>query len=112
MERRKLHDEKEALQAELDKLKLSKKEELQEREKFYEGASWLGRQSLTVADDAVQKGEALKAEYLKKVAECDGDEFLRGRAAEWLVDSTIRLTQQVKDENQRLMEKSMRNMPS
>jgi len=112
MERRKLHDEKEVLQAELDKFKSSKKDEVQEREKLYDVARWLGRQSLTVAEDAVQKCESLKGEYLKKVAECDGDEFLRGRAAEWLMDSTIRLTQQVKDENQRLMEKSMRNIPS
>lgn len=109
MERRKLQEEKEQIQLELDQLKLAKKDEADEREKFFEGASWLSRQSLTVAEDAVKKSEGLKMEYLKKIADCADDAFLRGRAAEWLVDSTIRLTQQVKDDNQRLMEKSMRN---
>ena len=90
-------------------MKLSRQNDEQDREKFYEGAAWLGRQSLTVADDAVRKCDVLKMEYFKKLAECANDEFLRGRAAEWLLDSTVRLTQQVKDENQRLMEKSMRN---
>ena len=48
-------------------------------------------------------------EYLKKQTDAGNDEFLRGRAAEWLLDSTIRVTQQTKDENQRLMENAMRN---
>lgn len=93
MERRKLQEEKDALQLQLDQVKLSKKDGVQEREKFYEGASWLGRQSLTVAEDAVKKCEGLKMEYMKKIADCGNDEFMRGRAAEWLVDSTVRLTQ-------------------
>ena len=72
-------------------MNLARKDELDERQKFYEGASWLGRQSLQVADDAVSTIEEIKAEYLKKIGENPGDEFMRGRAAEWLVDSAIRL---------------------
>ena len=87
-------------------MNLNRKDELDERQKFYEGASWLGRQSLQVADEAVISIEEIKAEYLKKIGENIGDEFMRGRAAEWLVDSAIRLQQKVKDENQRLIEKS------
>jgi|TARA_B110001450_G_C17192050_1_gene307776 hypothetical protein len=48
-------------------------------------------------------------EYLQKLAENPNDDFMKGRAIEWLLDSTIRIQQRVKDENQRLMEKSMRN---
>jgi hypothetical protein len=43
------------------------------------------------------------------VAEAEGDEFMRGRAAEWLVEATLRLTQKTKDETQKLMERAMRN---
>ena len=51
----------------------------------------------------------MRVEYIQKVAESDGDEFLRGRAAEWLVEATLRLSQKTKDESQKLMEKAMRN---
>ena len=43
MERRKLREEKDDLQKQLDQMKLVKKEEKEDREKFYEGAAWLGR---------------------------------------------------------------------
>jgi len=66
---------------------------------------------LTVADDCVAKGETLRLQYQKKVADAAKDEFLKGRATEWLLDSTIRLTKQVRDENQRLMELALRNGP-
>jgi hypothetical protein len=46
-----------------------------------------------VAQEAVQKCECLKMEYEKKIAENADDDFMKGRAAEWLVDSTMRLTQ-------------------
>ena len=48
---------------------------------------------MTAAEEGVKKSENLKTEYLSKVAEHPNDEFMRGRAAEWLVDSSIRLTQ-------------------
>lgn len=46
MERRRLKEENEQLQAKIDSMVLAKKDELDEKQKFYEGASWLGRQSL------------------------------------------------------------------
>jgi len=109
MERRKLHEEKEALQMEVANLRVAKKDERVEKEKFYEGAAWLGKQSLTAAEDCLTKGEHLRLQYHKKVADASGDEFLKGRAVEWLLDSTVRLTQQVRDDNQRLMEVALRN---
>ena len=109
MERRKLHEEKEALQLEIAQLKGAKRDEKAEKEKFYEGAAWLGKQSLTAAEGCLTRAEQLRLQYHKKVADAAGDEFLRGRAVEWLLDSTIRLTQEVRDENQRLMEASLRN---
>ena len=44
-------------------MKLSQKDEVKERQKFYEGASWLGRQSLTVSEKAMNECEDLKIEY-------------------------------------------------
>jgi len=46
-----------------------------------------------VAEGAVKTCEGLKMEYMKKIADCGSDEFLRGRAAEWMVDSAMRLAQ-------------------
>jgi hypothetical protein len=106
MERRRLKEQNEDLQSKIDAMTLAKKDEVNDRQKFYEGATWLGRQSLQVADEAVKSIEDIKAEYHKKIGENPSDEFMRGRAAEWLVDSVIRLQQRVKDENQRLIEKS------
>lgn len=94
---------------EIANLKTAKQDERVEKEKFYEGAAWLGRQSLTAAESCLVKGETLRLQYHKKVADAAGDEFLRGRAVEWLLDSTVRLTQEVRDENQRLMEAALRS---
>jgi len=47
---------------------------------------------LNQAENAVNKTETLKLEYLRKVTEAGNDEFLRGRAAEWLLDSALRIT--------------------
>ena len=63
---------------------------------------------MNVADEAVTQGQKLRIEYLKKIGEADGNEFLKGRAIEWLLDSTIKLTKDVRDENQRLVEASLR----
>ena len=68
-------------------MNLERGDEFKEKEKFYEGASWLGRQSLNQAETAVNKIETIKLEYLKKVTDAGNDEFMRGRAAEWLLDS-------------------------
>lgn len=43
MERRRLKGEKEDLQKQIDQMKLTKKAEKDDREKFYEGAAWCGR---------------------------------------------------------------------
>lgn len=109
MERRKLNEEKDALQLEVEQLKAAKTDETAEKAKFYEGAAWLGKQCLTVAEGCLTQGENLRLQYHKKVADAAGDDFLRGRAVEWLLDSTVRLTREVRDENQRLMEASLRN---
>jgi len=50
MERRRLKEENDQLQSKIDSMNLARKDELDERQKFYEGASWLGRQSLQVAN--------------------------------------------------------------
>ena len=53
--------------------------------------------------------DELKAEYTKKLTECGNDHFMRGRAAEWLVEKAIRISHQTKDQNQGLMENAIRN---
>ena len=50
----------------------------------------MGKQSLKVAEDGMQKINKLKMEYHAKITEAQGDEFLRSRAADWLLDSTAR----------------------
>ena len=112
MERRQLQEEKEELQKEIDNMRLAKEDMREEREKFYEGASWLGRQTLSVAEQAMENADNLKHEYTKKLTECGDDHFLRGRAAEWLVEKAMRITQHTKDENQRLMENALRHNPN
>lgn len=52
LERRKLQEEKDELQKQLDQMKLERTDETYERQKFYEGASWLGRQALTVSESS------------------------------------------------------------
>ena len=112
MERRQLQEEKEELQKEIDNMRLAKEDMREEREKFYEGASWLGRQTLSVAEQAMENADNLKHEYTKKLTECGDDHFLRGRAAEWLVEKAMRITQHTKDENQRLMENALKHNPN
>lgn len=109
MERRKLKEEKEDLQKQVDLLKLEKVDEVAQRNKFYEGASWLGRQALNVCADSLKECEDLKLEYHRKLVECGDDQFLKGRAAEWFVEKAMRINQHTKDENQRLLETAIRN---
>jgi hypothetical protein len=60
MERRRLQEEKDELQKEIDSMKLAKADQEEERQKFYEGASWLGRQSYAFAEGQVNKLDELK----------------------------------------------------
>lgn len=69
MERRKLNSEKDKLQIEVDQLRLEKKDEKLQKEKFYEGATWLGKQSLKVAEDGMHSINKLKMEYHSKITE-------------------------------------------
>jgi hypothetical protein len=73
VERRKLQEEKEDLQKQLDSMKLERADETKERSKFYEGASWLGRQALTVSESSMKECDMLKMEYHRKLIEAADD---------------------------------------
>jgi hypothetical protein len=46
---------------------------------------------LKVAEEACKKCDDLKMEYIKKINDNQNNEFMKGRAAEWLIDSIIRI---------------------
>ena len=48
-------------------------------------------------------------DYKQRLRECEDDHFLRLRAGEWLLDSTQRLVKEVRDENQQVLENSIRS---
>ena len=79
-----------------------------ERESFFEGASWSARQCVQACDSGIDKSEHLKAQYNDRINECASDHFMRMRAAEWLLDSSQRLIKEVRDTNQEVLEKSIR----
>ena len=64
---------------------------------------------LNISEASVRECEELKHEYHRKLMEAADDQFLKGRAAEWFVEKAIRINQFTKDENQRLLEQSIRN---
>lgn len=86
-----MKDENEELQKQIDAMKLEKRDEVKDRQKFYEGAFWLGRQALTASEAAVRQCDDLRVEYAQKLQEAGNDYFLKSRAAEWLVEKVVRI---------------------
>jgi hypothetical protein len=50
----------------------------------------------------------LKQQYEDRIKECESDHFMRMRAAEWLLDSSERIVKAVRDDNQQVLEKAIR----
>ena len=40
-----------------------RRDEAVEKDKFYEGASWLAKQSVTLCEDGMRKFDGIKSEY-------------------------------------------------
>jgi len=54
----------------------------------------------------------LRTRYDMRIRECQDDHFMRLRAAEWLMDSSQRITKEIRDENQGVLEKAIRDQAS
>ena len=80
-----------------------------EREKFFEGASWAAKQSVVASEQAMDKSKKAGDDYRQRIKECDTDSFMRLRCAEWLLDSTQRIVKEVRDQNQQVLENSIRS---
>ena len=68
-----------------------------DREKFYEGASWMGQQAVAEADRVVKAVEHVRGEYRKKVGESGDDKFKRESISEWVIDSCDRIAKETRD---------------
>lgn len=55
------------------------------------------------------KCDKLRTDYTMRIRECGDDSFLRLRAAEWLLDSSTRIVKEVRDDNQGVLEKAIRD---
>eukprot|EP00347_Sterkiella_histriomuscorum_P010297 403376845 len=109
-ERRHLLDENERLQNRIEELEKSTQDEANEREKFYEGATWLGKQVLEECDRGVHSiSTVLKRDYHQKLQESGKDLFLRDRVNEWLMDSSERVVKEVREKNAEIVEAALRN---
>ena len=80
-----------------------------DREKFYEGATWMGQQAVAESEKAVKKVEQIGAEYKKKVAESAADAFRKERVAEWALEACDRVTRETKEANQQILENALKN---
>jgi hypothetical protein len=56
----------------------------------------------------MKKSFKLATDYKDRIREVGDDHFLRLRAAEWLLDSTQRLVKEMRDDNQQILENSIR----
>ncbi|CDW83586.1 UNKNOWN [Stylonychia lemnae] len=109
-ERRQLQDENERLKKRIEDLERSQKDEDNEREKFYDGAAWLGKQVVEECEKGLSKvSQSLRKEYQKKIDDCGRDDFLKSRVHDWLIDSSERVVKDVRDNNRNLLENALRN---
>ena len=56
----------------------------------------------------MDKSNQLAVDYKNRLKECEDDHFLRLRAGEWLLDSCQRIVKDVRDDNQQILENSIR----
>jgi hypothetical protein len=68
-----------------------------DREKFYEGASWLAQQSVAECDETLRRLEALRQDFRKRLTETGSDAFMRERLSEWVLDSSERIVKEAKE---------------
>jgi len=97
-EKRRLSDQVEKLTQKIDVMEQTRKGDGVDREKFYEGASWLAQQSVAEGEEALRRLEALRQDFRKRVTETGcSDAFMRERLAEWVLDSSERIVKEAKE---------------
>ena len=108
-ERRRLQDENEQLRKKIEALEEARKLDGFDREKFYEGAAWMGKQAVTECDEGLKRFETVKGDYKKRMNDSAKDQYLRERISEWVIDSCERITKETRDHTQAMLENAMRN---
>lgn len=86
-ERRALQEEVERLKLRIEQLETLQGNEQALREKFYEGAAWLGKEAVEDANTGLSYvKEQLQREYERKLEEAGRDDMLRQRVSHWVMD--------------------------
>lgn len=108
-ERRRLQEENERLRKQLDGLQEARDHDGFDREKFYEGAAWMGRQAVAEAEGGLKRLVEVRGDYRKRLVESGTDQYMRERVSEWVVDACERIAKETKDHTQAMLENAMRN---
>ncbi len=103
-------DEVEKLKSKIQSMEDARKEDGVDREKFYDGASWLAQQALIDCEDALRRLDGLKADYRKRLSDAGSDSFMRERLSEWVLDSSERIVKETKDKVETRLRDSTRNL--
>jgi hypothetical protein len=80
-----------------------------ERAVFYEGATWMAKQTVQKCDQSVESVKDLRESYQVRQKECEDNAFLKTRNAQWLMDSTERLCRETRNQVNQLLEGALRN---
>jgi hypothetical protein len=108
-ERRRLQDENEQLKRQLEGYREAARHEGFEREKFYDGAAWMGREAVGECEEALRRCAEVRAECRKRMEQTAESDILKERVAEWVVDSCERIAREAKEHTQARLENAMRN---
>lgn len=109
-ERRALQEEVERLKLRIEQLETLQSNEQVIREKFYEGAAWLGKDAVDDANTGLSYvKEQMQREYERKLEEAGRDDMLRQRVSHWVIDQACRKAQEVRDKVQERLEGALRN---
>ena len=106
-ERRRLQDENERLRKQVEALEEVRRDDGFEREKFFEGAVWLGKQAAAASEEGLAKARQIKEELRRKQGECDA--YQRERLGEWAAEVGERIAKETREAGQQLLENALRN---
>lgn len=94
----------------IEQLENLKCEEQHDREKFYEGAAWFGKEAVEVATKACDYvKDHLRKDFRRKLDDCGKDDLMRQRVCEWVMDQSERTVKEVRDQCQDKLESALRS---
>jgi len=68
----------------------------EDKNKFYEGASWLGQQAVNEIDKKIDEGKKLRDAFENRKKECGDNGFMQKRNTEWIIEQQEKLTRDSK----------------